>query len=204
MNKSLFNISDEYIRLINQIEENEGVLDEHLEKELEINKQQLEEKIKSYYHIIKEKQAEIQLIKDENERLSKISKIKDNLIESIKHKVLDAVNLFGYTGKSGNKKLDFDTLKVYTGARESVEVNDIEFVNESIIALSAKKLDDRFKYTITRQFTNIELHEIAKCIDLKHDDCQVVLSKSNIKLSIEAGVKIPGCQIVKNQHITFK
>jgi hypothetical protein len=215
MSKSLFNISDEYIRLMNQIEENEGVLDEQLEKELEINQQQLEEKIKSYHHIIKEKEAEQQLIEDEKKRLSNLSKTKDNLIEHLKSKVLDAVNLFGYDGKSGNKKLDFDTLKVWTGARESVTIHDdFEFLLNANIALDKNKLSTIYRYKVNIELNNIQFDKLLKLCnseefnsistDKVNIHIEPKMDKTFLKSILDKGEKIPGCQIVKNQYVTFK
>jgi hypothetical protein len=125
---NLFDISSEYLNIIAEIEDAEGVLTEELENRLKINEHEAEKKIKAYHHIITMAKADIAVITDEQDRLSKLKVIKNNLIERLKKYLLEATLLFGYEGKTGNKKLDYDTLKLYTQESESTEVDESVYI----------------------------------------------------------------------------
>lgn len=75
MSKSLFDIQDEYFRLMSEIEENEGVLDEATEESLKINREELEDKLRAYKNIIAINKSNETVLKDEIERLSKRKKL---------------------------------------------------------------------------------------------------------------------------------
>ena len=135
MGKSLFNIEEEYLQLMQEIEELEGELTPELDEKLKINQEELESKIKAYHHIIENMKGDMQLIKDESERLANLKKSKESLIDKLKGKVLNATTIFGYDGKSGNKKLDFDTLKVYTVNKDKIEVDEVAFSEYSLNTL---------------------------------------------------------------------
>lgn len=121
---NLFNIQEKYLMLMSQIEELEGELTPEVEEQLNINREELEEKLKAYYYIIKTKEGEIQLAKDEIDRLRQVMESKSNLIQKLKSKVNDALKLFGEQGKSGNFKLKLENLSIYNVYNKPVIVED--------------------------------------------------------------------------------
>lgn len=170
MSKNIFDISAEYLAIIAEVEDVEGDLTEELENRLKINAEELEAKVKAYNHIISHNKGEISIIDDEIDRLSKLKSSKANLIEKLKKYLLEAVLTFGYLGKTNNRKLDFDTIKLYTQDSESVEIKEDEFLD--------------FEYEIRTSFTKEQIEKIeALGIPLKIEG---VISKTKIKEKILA------------------
>ena len=203
---SLFNIEVKYLNLMRQIEDLEGEITEELEKELSINKDELESKIKGYHHIILSLTGDMQIIDDETKRLSTLKKTKENLIKRLKKSILEAVNLFGYNGKSGNKKLDFDTIKLYTKDSQAVNVNEDSFYEHALELIdSEKKVDDEevFIYKVTTDFNREQYQAFKDNTDIPFDMTPKI-SKDHIKSLIEQGIEVRDAAIVKNQSVIIK
>lgn len=125
MAKSLFNISEEYLRIIDELEESGGELTEELAKRLDITQDELEAKIKAYHHIIKLREAEVQVSKDEKERLNKLQKCKEGIIKRLKTTISIAVDLFGVVKpKATSKSITFDNLVIYNKETTSLLITD--------------------------------------------------------------------------------
>lgn len=95
MEKSLYNINNEYLELINQVENLEGELTVDLENALTINKAELEVKSIAYMEVIKQRESLNTRIDEEIKRLQALKKSNDNLVQRLKNNLLNAVNLFG-------------------------------------------------------------------------------------------------------------
>lgn len=98
--KALYQISNEYLHLINQVELAEGELTPELEQSLQINKNELEVKSIAYVEYIKSKESFNERINEEIKRLQTIKKSNENLIDKLKNNLVSAVNLYG-SFKSG-------------------------------------------------------------------------------------------------------
>ena len=94
-NKSLYKIETEYLELINQVEQAEGVLTEELEQALTINKSELEVKSIAYVEVIKQRESFNLRIDEEIKRLQALKRQNDTLVSRLKNNLLNAVNLFG-------------------------------------------------------------------------------------------------------------
>lgn len=120
---NVFDIIVEYDSLVKQIEELGGEITPEIAEKLNINQDELEKKIKAYYYIIKTKEAEIQLAKDEQERLMDVRKAKENVIKRLKKTVDLAVEVFGVVKpKATVKSLTFTDLIVWQKKTEALEV----------------------------------------------------------------------------------
>ena len=115
--KTLYQINNEYLELITQVENSEGELTPELEQALTINKSELEVKSIAYTEIIKQRESLNTRIDDEIKRLQALKKQNDNLVQRLKNNLLNAVNLFGNfeagflkfsTRKSVSVELDID------------------------------------------------------------------------------------------------
>lgn len=126
MSKSLFDIQDEYFRLMSEIEENEGVLDEATEESLKINREELEDKLRAYKNIIAINKSNETLLKDEIERLSKRKKAIGNLTDRLKVRITDALHIFTEANDKGTHKLTYPDFTVYTKNSESITYNQEE------------------------------------------------------------------------------
>ena len=92
---SIFDISEEYLKIIQEFEESGGEITPELEERLNITREQLESKLKAYYAIIKQNEALIEVSKDEKNRLNDSQKAKENLISRLKKIVVYTVEQFG-------------------------------------------------------------------------------------------------------------
>jgi hypothetical protein len=122
MSKPVFTIISEYDAIISEIEELGGEITPELAVKLAINEQELAQKIRAYYFVIKTKEAEINLAKDEQERLNNVRKTKENVIKRLKNVVDLAVETFGTTKPSGTKGIDLGDLKVWQKKTEALEL----------------------------------------------------------------------------------
>lgn len=135
---NIFQIKQELLAIFDELEENGGELTPELEEQLNITQEEFRDKIKSYSNVVKMLENDIIGIKEEKARLSDLQKSKEKTIERLKKIMIDAVELFGDTTKSGSKYLDFGTGKVSIRNTQVVEVEeDItdRFVNRFLTCL---------------------------------------------------------------------
>lgn len=148
---NIYNISQELLSIFNEIEENEGELTPELEEQLNITQESLKDKIKSYSNVIKMLENDIIEIKNEKVRLNDLQKSKEKTIERLKKIMIDAVELFGDTTKSGNKYIDYGIGKVSIRNTQIVEIEeDIidRFINRALTCLRWYKQNNQLD-TIT-------------------------------------------------------
>lgn len=95
MKTTLYNIEQEYLTLISEIESLDGELTPEIEEQLTINKEQLESKSVAYLQVISTKEDLNSAIDIEIKRLQALKKRNSNLVLNLKNRLLEAVNLFG-------------------------------------------------------------------------------------------------------------
>jgi len=95
MKTNLHTITTDYLELIREIEEQDGVLDETTEQALKINESELQYKALAYKEVIQTKDALNKRIDEEIKRLQSMKKTNNNVIDRLKTNLLGAVNLFG-------------------------------------------------------------------------------------------------------------
>ena len=136
MSKPVFTIISEYENLMSEIEDLGGEITPEIAEKLTINEKELANKIRAYHFIIKTKEAEIRLAKEEQERLDTVKKTKEALIKRLKSTVDLAVEIFGTVKPSGVKGLDFGDLKVWQKKTVALEllgnIDDERFCNKQI------------------------------------------------------------------------
>lgn len=93
--KSLFEIKSEYLAIIRQAEEAEGILTPELDAALKINEAEKSIKSENYIHYIKTLESEIQRGEDAKAHAEAYIKERKSMIEKLKNNLLDAVNTFG-------------------------------------------------------------------------------------------------------------
>ena len=93
--ETLYNITEDYIELLNKIELAEGEISEEVNQQLEINEQQLQTKSIAYLSVIKNKEALTMQIDEEIKRLQALKKHHTSISKNLKNRLLNAVNLFG-------------------------------------------------------------------------------------------------------------
>lgn len=120
---NIFNISQELEDIFYQIEENGGEITPELEERLAINEELLHDKLDSYRRVYSKFLADSKVCKEEETRIAKLRKTKENQAERLKSVMLDAVQRYGATGKSGNKLVNLPDAKLYTKATACTEVD---------------------------------------------------------------------------------
>ena len=201
MNSNIFEIESKYRQLIDEIESNDGELTPELEESLVINEEDRDEKIEAYIHVIKQKEADNALIKDEIDRLRERQKVNNNSIAKLKNTIIEAMRTFELYGKSGNLSHSVGTYKLWTRKTQAVEVTpDISF--SSIVSL---KLDDLFNYKLSRKLTTADIKAINNIIELNKDDVVINPDKAAIKMNIGSVGDLSKVATVKDsESLTIK
>ena len=136
MKTTLYNIENDYLKLISQIEEAEGELTPELEQALEINEKQLQSKSTAYLQVITTKEGINSAIDIEIKRLQALKKRNGNLVLNLKNRLLEAVKLFGEFEVGFNK---FTTRKSSSVQVEDVNSLPAEFKTVKVTEAADKK-----------------------------------------------------------------
>lgn len=126
---SLYQISEDLLNIFANIEENEGEVTEEELLALEIKQEELNEKLSSYKKAIRVWNADIDACKAEEKRLKDARSVKENRINKLKDRMLNAVITFGYEGKpnakgKSNHYYELPDGRMYTRTTESVELDE--------------------------------------------------------------------------------
>ena len=129
MGKSIFEIDKELYALYDEIEEAGGEITPEIEEKLELNGQEMTNKVKSITNYINKLKADLLAIKSETDRLAKLKKSKENTITGLTNVVLFAIKNYGTEDKKGKKWIDWGTGKVGVRKSTSVELDDKKIEN---------------------------------------------------------------------------
>ena len=152
MKTTLYNIENDYIQLMQQVEENDGELTLEIEEQLAITEAQRDGKSIAYLSIITKVDSETTLIDNEIKRLQALKKRNNNIVTKLQSRLLDAVNLFGIYSvgltKFGTRKStsvdvedinalpkEFKTIKVVESA-DKIAIGKALKAGESIVGCS--------------------------------------------------------------------
>ena len=120
---NIFGISQELEDIFYQIEENGGEITPELEERLAITEDKLHDKLDSYRRVYSKFMSDAKTCKEEETRIAKLRKTKENQAERLKDTMLAAVQQFGALGKSGNRLINLPDAKLYTKASACTEVD---------------------------------------------------------------------------------
>ena len=95
MKTTLYDIKQEYLELINQVEELEGEITPEIEEKLIINQNELQNKAIAYHSVILAKDAFNMQIDNEIKRLQALKKRNNTLIDNLKNRLVGAIQTFG-------------------------------------------------------------------------------------------------------------
>lgn len=126
---SLYDISQDILNIFAVIEENEGEVTEEQLNALEIKQEELQEKLASYKKAIRVWNSDIDACKAEEKRLKDARTVKENRINKLKDRMLNAVLTFGYEGKPNSKGksnhyYELPDGRMFTRTSESVELDE--------------------------------------------------------------------------------
>lgn len=210
---NIFEIEQTYLRLINEIEEAEGEITPEIQAQLAITEEDFAQKMNSYQRIITSKLGEINVYNLEISRLSNLVMSRKNLIDRLKKVMIEALNLMGDTGKSGNKTLRTNLYNFYTINKKSVEIDDSElnFKNKELLKYSTIKHDisvsiDKF-YQLQEEFPELFSEDKATIQPNKKsllDALQKLEADKGTLLEDETIKDIPGVTIKSSTSINAK
>lgn len=137
---NIFDIQQDLTSIFEELEENGGELTEELEQKLNISQEEFKSKVEAYINVIKSAKNDIELCKQENKRLKDRQQVKQNLIDRLSKILVQAIDTFGDTSKTGTKYIDYGTGRVSIKNTEAVELNPLngQICNDAIAALKYK------------------------------------------------------------------
>lgn len=160
--QNLYQITNDYASLMNEIELADGEITPEVATQLEITEKQLQSKSIAYLSIISKADAFVGQIDHEIKRLTALKKRNTNLVDNLKNNLLNAVIQFGEINVGFNK---FSIRK-----SESVEVTDVN------------SLPTAFKTTkIVETADKVAIKKALK-EGLKIEGCSIV-SNDNLKIN---------------------
>lgn len=128
MSESLYKISDDLLTIFAEIEANDGEVTEEQLKNLQISEDKLIEKLNNYYKAITIWENNAAECKNEKKRINTTQKKFEKRVESLKSRMLEAVELFGQEGKK-NKYIELSTVRLSTKHNKKIITNDIRIDN---------------------------------------------------------------------------
>lgn len=197
---NIYQISQELLSIFDELEENGGELTPELEEQLNITQEEFRDKIKSYSNAVKMLENDIIDIKAEKARLNDLQKSKEKTIERLKKIMIDAVELFGDTTKSGSKYLDYGTGKVFIRNTQVVEVEEDvtdRFVNRALTCLRWYQQNNQLD-TITTSDILDYCNSKSPC---EEDEEITVLSEEDIaQIKADISLDIPISELLTTER----
>lgn len=114
MEKSLYAISFELKSLIDKIIESDGEITDDIENQLKISKEELYQKLGNYRRAVCMIENRAAACKAEKQRLDVLQKTRERAAKRLKDSMLEALLLYGETGKAGNKVIELDDCRLST------------------------------------------------------------------------------------------
>ena len=194
---SIYNIQQDLLEIFDQIEANEGEITPELEEQLRISQDEFEDKIRSYTCVVRQLECDLAAIKDEKARLDAIKKSKEKTIERLKQVMVEAIQMFGDTSKTGVKFIDYGTGKVSLRKSESIELDDDKlkaFINRFISYFNWLRYQNTFDQTefdckeITdycNQAHGNDFDEDAILPDFTEDDMAKIQADLDFRISLK-------------------
>lgn len=121
---NIYQIQQDLLAIFDELEENGGELTEELEQKLAITQEEFKDKVEDYTNVIKNLESDMNAIKVEQARLKALYDRKEKVSKKLKEIIINAINEFGDTKKSGVKYLDYGTGEVSVRKTQAVEVNE--------------------------------------------------------------------------------
>lgn len=194
---NIYNIQQSLFSIFDELEENGGELTPELEEQLNITQEQFKSKIKDYSNVIKMLESDIVAIKEEKARLSDLQKSKEKAIERLKKIMVEAIENFGDTTKSGGKYVDYGTGKVSVRNSQAIEVEEDSvnrFVNRLITSLKWYNENNQLHNGLVDPIDVIAFAN-SKTQEEEDDNVEVDLydtkDTENLAISVDLDIDIP-------------
>lgn len=190
--KSLYNIQQTYLKLIQDLEEQDGILEEGQEKLLEVTKENFNEVAENLLMSVKTLEAQVAFANKEIERINKYKTVQQNIIDKFEKILLDNIQLFGEKdSKKDIWRLEVGSFKLSTRQSKQVQIDE-------------ELLDNEWKTVVIKDRLSLEdLTRISDAIG-RNLDTKTDILKTPIKEAIEKGTIIEGATLVTNFGLTIK
>lgn len=120
---SLYQISEDILRIFNNIENTEGEITDEQYDTLCIKQEELKTKLDAYVKAIKSWEVDEKALKDEKKRFNDRQNVFKNRIERLKKAALEAVLTFGKQGKT-NMFIELPTCRLSSRSSKSAEIDE--------------------------------------------------------------------------------
>lgn len=120
---SLYNISEEILKIFDVIEQNEGEITDEQYDALVIKQEELKTKLDAYVKAIKSWEVDEKALKEEKQKLNTRQNVYKNRVQRLKQAALQAVLTFGEHGKT-NMFVELQSCRLFTRKSESVAMNE--------------------------------------------------------------------------------
>lgn len=204
---TIFDIERDILDVISQLEENEGEITDEIEEVLNINRNELKDKLKQYSWVSKKINSEIELAKFEIKRLQGLVKRKEKAIEKLDEYSEKAVELYGLeNGKSKAKKkpkeVDLGLEKAVLSYTESVEI----IVEPESVSNIPKDLQVFTTVEITKSYKYEDaIEQLSKENQNNLPKVTFNISKKELKEELlKENCKIENAIIKQNSNLKFK
>ncbi len=137
MKLSLYQIENSYLEIAQQLLDNGGEATPELEEALAITEKDLQTKGVNYGFIIKQMDAECDIIDSEIKRLQGLKKSRTNAIERLKSGISQAMELFGI------EEIKCPTLKLNFRKSETVEIIEKDKIDKKFIKIVTTESIDK-------------------------------------------------------------
>jgi len=136
---NIYQIQHEYLLLVNQIIDNGGEVTPQQELNLQITRDQLQDKGTNYAFVIKKLDAECDIIDAEIKRLSELKKVRQNACERLKANISNAMQIFEVD------KIESPLIKLSFRKSQSVNVADVNSLPNEYKTIKVTEQADKMK-----------------------------------------------------------
>lgn len=118
MSNNIFQISQEYLELMNEIEMNDGDMSDEIAERFEQNSEDFNDKAVNYVKIMRQWEGETETISNEIKRLQALKKSRDNNVARLKNNLEESMMVRGLD------KLDLGLFKLSFRKSSAVIIDD--------------------------------------------------------------------------------
>ena len=184
---NLYQIEEDYLALMYELEESGGEVTPELGLRLEIVKEDFDRKVLAYSKFIAMLEGDVKSAVSEIERISQYIITKSNMVDRLKENLLGALKLFGIKDpKKDIWRYEIGTFMLSTRKSQAAEVTDFN------------ALPDKYKKVAIR-IANLSMEQRTHVMDLLHDVDDIKVDEGPLKLDIKndilAGEEVPGAEV---------
>jgi hypothetical protein len=190
--QSLYHIQQTYLQLMQDLEDNDGILEDGQEELLEVTKENFNEVAENLIMSIKTLEAQVAFAEKEIERINKYKATQQSIIDRFEKVLLTNIQIFGEKdAKKDIYRLEVGSFKLSTRQSKQVIIDE-------------ERIDNEWKtVTITDRLSLEELTRISDVLG-KEIKAKTDILKTPIKDFLEKGGIVEGAVIQTKYGLTIK